>query len=113
MDCFHIYFPDPWPRRRHQPRRLIEPRFVRELARKLAVGGSLRVATDDPDYAEIVESSLAGERMLENVCAPAPYRCERADSVETAYQRAWAAQGRSSRFFHHRRVKTGLVQRPG
>jgi tRNA (guanine-N7-)-methyltransferase len=110
---FWINFPDPWPRRRHQPRRLIEPRFVRQLAQKLTAGGSLRVATDHPAYAETVESVLAGERLLENVSAPDPYRCERRDTVLTAYQRAWDAQGRSSRFFHYRRVKPCLVRRLG
>lgn len=113
VSAFWINFPDPWPRRRHQPRRLIEPRFVRQLAQKLAVHGSLRVATDHCGYAATVESTLAGERLLENVSAPAPYRHERTDTLLTAYQRAWDAQGRSSRFFHYRRVKPGLVRRPG
>jgi tRNA (guanine-N7-)-methyltransferase len=113
VSVFWINFPDPWPRRRHQPRRLIEPRFVRDLARKLTAGGSLRVATDHSGYAEAVESVLVGERLLENVSAPAAYRCERPDTIRTAYQRAWNAHGRSCRFFHYRRVEPRVVRRPG
>ena len=110
---FWINFPDPWPRRRHLPRRLIEPRFTRELAQKLALGGSLHVATDHPNYAETIESVLAGERLLENVSTPAPYQCERPDTLPTTYQRAWDAQGRSCRFFHYRRVQPSVAPRPG
>jgi len=113
VSVFWINFPDPWPRKRHQPRRLIEPRFVRQLARKLTSGGSLRVATDHPDYANIIDSVLAGERLLENSSAPTPYRSERPETIPTTYQRAWDAQGRSCRFFHYRRVKPSVVARPG
>ena len=113
VERVYVNFPDPWPRRCHGPRRLIEPRFVRQLARKLATGGSLHLATDHPDYAEVIGSVLAGERLLENVSASTPYRCERPDAVPTTYQRAWDAQGRSCRFFHYRRVKSSVVRRPG
>ena len=113
VSVFWINFPDPWPRRRHQPRRLIEPRFARQLAQKLAFGGSLHVATDHPDYAETIGSVLAGERLLENLSAPAPHRSERPDTLPTTYQRAWDTQGSSCRFFHYRRVEPSVIRRPG
>lgn len=47
----HIFFPDPWPKQRHHKRRLIQPEFTALLARKLAVGGYLHLATDWADYA--------------------------------------------------------------
>jgi tRNA (guanine-N7-)-methyltransferase len=62
-----IYFPDPWPKQRHHKRRLIEPRFVAQLARKLEPGGRLRVATDWEDYARAMVEVLEGEPLLENV----------------------------------------------
>lgn len=46
-----ILFPDPWPKKRHHKRRLIQPPFVAELARVLAPGGMLHLATDWDDYA--------------------------------------------------------------
>ena len=48
--AYHIFFPDPWPKRRHHPRRLFQPAFVAELSRTLAKGGAVNVATDDADY---------------------------------------------------------------
>lgn len=48
--AFHIYFPDPWPKRRHHKHRLIQPAFAEHLARALAPGGSVFLRTDNPDY---------------------------------------------------------------
>ena len=50
--AYHILFPDPWPKRRHHPRRLFQPAFVAELYRTLETGGTVHAATDDPDYFE-------------------------------------------------------------
>lgn len=48
---FHVLFADPWPKRRHHRRRLIQPPFLDTVHAALAPGGELRVKTDDPDYA--------------------------------------------------------------
>ena len=50
--AIRVFFPDPWPKRRHHKRRLIQPGFVALAARRLRPGGSLHLATDWPDYAE-------------------------------------------------------------
>jgi tRNA (guanine-N7-)-methyltransferase len=59
----HIFFPDPWPKKRHHKRRLIQPAFVELLARVLASGGTLRLATDWQPYAlhmrEVLDASSA------------------------------------------------------
>jgi len=47
-----ILFPDPWPKTRHQKRRLVQPDFVQEIARLLSPDGTLRIATDWADYAD-------------------------------------------------------------
>jgi tRNA (guanine-N7-)-methyltransferase len=47
-----ILFPDPWPKTRHQKRRLVQPAFAQEIARVLKAGGTLRIATDWADYAD-------------------------------------------------------------
>jgi tRNA (guanine-N7-)-methyltransferase len=62
----HIFFPDPWPKKRHHKRRLLQPAFVRELALRLAAGGYLHVATDWRDYAEAILAALSTERLLRN-----------------------------------------------
>lgn len=52
LDGVRIYFPDPWPKKRHHKRRIIQPAFVRLLAEKMRAGGILHLATDWEPYAE-------------------------------------------------------------
>jgi tRNA (guanine-N7-)-methyltransferase len=63
FDCVNLFFPDPWPKKRHHKRRLVQAPFVTEIARALRPAGLLHVATDWPDYArhtrETVEASGA------------------------------------------------------
>ena len=71
----HIFFPDPWPKKRHQKRRLIQPRFVQLLASRLMPGGYIHLATDWQDYAEQMLDVLASAPLLENTApgfAPRP-----------------------------------------
>src|SRR5262249_46280336 len=56
----NLFFPDPWPKHRHHKRRLVQPPFVTELARVLAAGGLLHIATDWADYAHHTLQVLAG-----------------------------------------------------
>jgi tRNA (guanine-N7-)-methyltransferase len=63
ISLIHIFFPDPWPKKRHHKRRLIQPPFVELLARALQPGGTLRLATDWEPYAlhmrEVIDASPA------------------------------------------------------
>jgi tRNA (guanine-N7-)-methyltransferase len=71
----HVYFPDPWPKKRHHKRRLIAQPFVGLLASRLAPGGYLHCATDWDDYAQQMLAVLGEEPQLANVhaaFAPAP-----------------------------------------
>jgi tRNA (guanine-N7-)-methyltransferase len=61
-----IYFPDPWPKKRHHKRRIVQPGFVRLLAGKLADGGILHLATDWAPYAEHMLEVLRGESRFVN-----------------------------------------------
>jgi len=65
----HVFFPDPWPKTRHQKRRLIQPPFVRLLASRLVAGGYLHMATDWQEYAEQMLEVLAAEPSLVNSAA--------------------------------------------
>jgi tRNA (guanine-N7-)-methyltransferase len=71
----HVYFPDPWPKKRHHKRRLIQPAFVAALAGRLAPGGYLHCATDWEPYAEQMLAVLSAEPLLRNTAdgfAPRP-----------------------------------------
>jgi tRNA (guanine-N7-)-methyltransferase len=63
----HLFFPDPWPKKRHHKRRLVQPGFASLAARKLAGEGYLHAATDWPDYADQIERVLGAEPLLEPV----------------------------------------------
>ncbi|ACV34279.1 tRNA (guanosine(46)-N7)-methyltransferase TrmB [Accumulibacter sp.] len=65
----HIFFPDPWPKKRHHKRRLLQEPFVALLASRLRPGGYLHCATDWHDYAEQMLRVLAAEARLENTVA--------------------------------------------
>jgi tRNA (guanine-N7-)-methyltransferase len=65
----HIFFPDPWPKKRHHKRRLIQPRFVQLLTSRLLPGSYIHLATDWQDYAEQMLDVLAKAPLLENTAA--------------------------------------------
>ena len=70
----HIYFPDPWPKKRHHKRRLIQPPFVQMLASRLIAGGYIHLATDWQEYAEQMLLVLTNEPLLENTAAGFSHR---------------------------------------
>ena len=66
LDGVHIFFPDPWHKKRHHKRRLIQAEFVKLLCTKLKIGAYLHVATDWQEYAEWVLEVLSAEPQLQN-----------------------------------------------
>ena len=66
--AYYIFFPDPWPKRRHHRRRLFSPSFMNALHRTLAEGGSLHVATDFEEYFLVMRTLLrADSRFIETI----------------------------------------------
>jgi len=65
----HVWFPDPWHKKRHHKRRLIQPAFVQRLVQHLAPGGYLHCATDWQPYAEQMLEVLSAEPALVNTAA--------------------------------------------
>jgi len=68
-----IYFPDPWPKKRHHKRRLVQPAFVALVANKLRAGGVLHLATDWTPYAEHMIEVLAATPSFTNLSAEGNY----------------------------------------
>ncbi|HWU67071.1 MAG TPA: tRNA (guanosine(46)-N7)-methyltransferase TrmB, partial [Methylophilus sp.] len=66
LDGVHIFFPDPWHKKRHHKRRLIQAEFVKLLCSKLKEGAYIHVATDWQEYAEWVLEVLQAEPLLRN-----------------------------------------------
>ena len=69
LDGVHVFFPDPWPKKRHHKRRLIRPAFVSLLAARMKPGAYLHVATDWEDYAQWILETLSAEPLLANTAA--------------------------------------------
>ena len=71
----HVFFPDPWPKKRHHKRRLLHAPFVHALAARLAPGGRFHAATDWEEYAQEMLATLQAEPLLRNTAerfAPRP-----------------------------------------
>ena len=60
LAAVHLFFPDPWPKKRHHKRRLVQGPFVKVLEKKLKPGGIVHAATDWPDYAAWIEEAFSG-----------------------------------------------------
>ncbi len=88
--ALHVYFPDPWPKKRHRKRRLFTPEFAAAAARAIAPGGLLRIASDHADYWRDIGEILEAEPLL--------VRLEPEEtgpwSSGTHYERKFAASGR-------------------
>lgn len=68
LSTCYLFFPDPWPKRRHHHRRLFDASFADSLARTLAPGGVIHAATDHAEYFEVIRGLLSADTRF----APAP-----------------------------------------
>ncbi len=73
IDRLHIYFPDPWHKKRHHKRRIIQPPFIRLIARKIRSGGYVHIATDWQHYAEQMLADFASNNQFINCAKRADY----------------------------------------
>ena len=64
LAAIHLFFPDPWPKKRHHKRRLVQPEIAALMARKLAPGGTLHAATDWAEYAEQMQAVFSAVPLL-------------------------------------------------
>jgi tRNA (guanine-N7-)-methyltransferase len=82
-----ILFPDPWPKKRHHKRRLIQRPFAEVMTRALARGGLLRMATDWQPYALEILETLAALRALENLAPDGAFVVRPAERAPTRFER--------------------------
>jgi tRNA (guanine-N7-)-methyltransferase len=90
VEAFHVYFSDPWPKKRHHKRRFFRPDNVARLAELLRPGGLLRVKTDHREYAVVIATVIAEEPRL------APVAVEEAFAAvpQTHFEIKYAREGR-------------------
>ena len=105
-----VYFPDPWPKRRHHKRRLVQPSFVALAASRLVPGGTLHLATDWADYATQMRRACTNEPLLENTSATADGWTPRPQwRPLTKFERRAGAEGRDVRDLVYRRVASPRI----
>jgi len=95
IDCFHIYFPDPWPKRRHNKRRFFCPANLEHLLRTLKTGGELRIATDHLDYFQKIQELIdaQGDRLEKIEFLPAA-GADKGEWLGTNFERKYRKENR-------------------
>ncbi len=95
VQAFHIYFPDPWPKKRHNKRRLVNTQFIESVKSSLVLNGRVFFATDFEDYFKYIIAAAGACNCLEeihcNVISPSETDPEKA---ATNYERKYLLQGR-------------------
>ncbi|TVP81815.1 tRNA (guanosine(46)-N7)-methyltransferase TrmB [Thioalkalivibrio sp.] len=87
LDAVQVFFPDPWHKKRHHKRRLIQPAFVRMIASRLRPGGLLHLATDWDDYAAHIGSVMADVADLFAPDGPQPLEQRPSQRPATRFER--------------------------
>jgi tRNA (guanine-N7-)-methyltransferase len=93
LSVIHIYFPDPWPKKRHNKRRLVQAPFVGEILRTLIPSGRLQVVTDHKDYFEQIEQVIRNSKM-KVVDYNRPGGASEGEFVGTNFERKYKREGR-------------------
>lgn len=92
VQALHVYFPDPWPKRKHRKNRLVNERFPDLAARVLAPGGAVYLRTDDEDYFRQMQEVFAANRRFQIFETPADLTV-----VITDFERGFQARGVATR----------------
>jgi len=103
LDEVQILFPDPWHKKRHHKRRLIQKPFAESLARRLKTGGTLRLATDWEPYAEHMREVLDANSLLENVAPGGGYLERARERAPTRFEQRGERLGHEIRELAYRR----------
>ncbi len=95
VDCFHVYFPDPWPKKRHHKRRFLQSANLEVLIRCLKPGGEIRIATDHADYFEQIRQVTSAFRgVLQEIEFTRPAGAREGELTGTNYERKYVKQSR-------------------
>jgi len=95
LSVLHIYHPDPWPKKRHHKRRLIQPAFAAAAADALVPGGRIAIQTDHAEYFEQIRNVLGAEKRLSVVPFDVPRNGVVNGRVETNFEIKYLREGRS------------------
>ncbi|MEM6708556.1 MAG: tRNA (guanosine(46)-N7)-methyltransferase TrmB [Pseudomonadota bacterium] len=103
IDELRIFFPDPWPKKRHAKRRIVQPEFLRLVAKRLRPGGLLRLATDWQPYADWMNDVLRAEPLLHSLGDADGYAPRFAERGTTNFEARGERLGHAVRDFLYER----------
>ena len=95
LQCLHVYFPDPWPKKRHHKRRLFNSQFVAAAVETLVAGGQIHAVTDVKEYFEVIEPLLTGCSKLQVGDFAPRETADLGEWVGTNFERKYLAEGRT------------------
>ena len=104
VNAVNLFFPDPWPKKRHHKRRIVQPEFVRDIARVLKLRGTFHIATDWTDYAEHVTEVMGGSELFEALSFGEASVEPLFDRPTSKFERRGIALGHSVTDLHFRRL---------
>ncbi len=96
LQGLYLFFPDPWPKKKHHKRRIVQPDFVARLAQLIRPGGLLHMATDWWEYAEHMLTTLQANDEFENTAPDGSYLPRPDDRPETRFERRGQRLGHGS-----------------
>ncbi|HET9679485.1 MAG TPA: tRNA (guanosine(46)-N7)-methyltransferase TrmB [Gammaproteobacteria bacterium] len=110
LDALLLYFPDPWPKKRHHKRRIVQPAFCQLVARKLKPQGQFHLATDWQNYAEHMLSTLMQCPYFDNVAADNTYVPRPVERPVSKFERRGQRLGHDVWDLVFRRNQTAISQ---
>ncbi len=93
FDAIYVFFPDPWPKKRHHKRRLVQPEFMALAHAKLKLGGHVHFATDWESYAQHMLEVVNATPQFRNTAGAGQFAPVRGDRPETKFERRGRALG--------------------
>jgi tRNA (guanine-N7-)-methyltransferase len=95
LRAVHVYFPDPWWKKRHKKRRVFTDSLVSDVERTLNSGGELRIASDVEEYFGIIKALVSGRARFHEQPVPEPNAPEQTLDYLTNFERKYRIEGRS------------------
>jgi tRNA (guanine-N7-)-methyltransferase len=107
VDCFHIYFPDPWPKNRHHKRRLFNETNLNQMIRCLKREGIIQVATDHAEYFEQIQKLIEGRGDLQKIAFQPAAGAQQGELVGSNFERKYLKDSKNVHTLAVRKIGTG------